>query len=93
MAKKFRYEHRVSDVNGREPSSLLVGEIAVNRYAGNEKLFIENSSGETVSFSSDQVIEGKIDTALGGLTLLQITQSDYDALQSYDPHTLYIIVN
>lgn len=31
-------------------------------------------------------------TALGGITLLQISQTDYDALTDKDPNTLYIII-
>jgi hypothetical protein len=32
-----------------------------------------------------------INTRLGGLTLVSITQTDYDALTTKDPHTLYVI--
>lgn len=57
---RFRYKHIQSTVENREPSSLLDGEIAVNRFAGKEKLFIKNSSGNVVSFSSDSAIDGKL---------------------------------
>lgn len=33
------------------------------------------------------------DINLGGFTLLQVTQQQYDQLQTKDPNTLYIIVN
>lgn len=33
------------------------------------------------------------DVNLGGFTLLQVTQQQYDQLQTKDPNTLYIIVN
>ena len=53
MAKKsFRYQHIYSVVDGKAPSAttLLEGEIAVNAFADNEKLFIKNSSGDVVDF-------------------------------------------
>ena len=53
MAKKtFRYQHIYSVVNDKAPSAttLLEGEIAVNAFADNEKLFIKNSSGDVVDF-------------------------------------------
>jgi hypothetical protein len=33
------------------------------------------------------------DVNLGGFTLVQVTQQQYDALSTKDPNTLYIIVN
>lgn len=33
------------------------------------------------------------DVNLGGFTLVQVTQQQYDQLQTKDPNTLYIIVN
>ena len=57
---RFRYKHIQSTVEDRVPSSLLEGEIAVNRFAGKEKLFIKNASGDVVSFSSDSAIDGKL---------------------------------
>ena len=33
------------------------------------------------------------DANLGGFTLVQVTQQQYDQLQTKDPNTLYIIVN
>ena len=40
----------------------------------------------------DAATYGQLNTRLGGFTLLQITQTDYDALTTKDPNTLYIIV-
>lgn len=57
---RFRYKHIQSTVEDRVPSSLLDGEIAVNRFAGKEKLFLKNASGNVVSFSSDSAIDGKL---------------------------------
>ena len=32
-------------------------------------------------------------TALGGLSLIKLTQAEYDALATKDSNTLYVIVN
>lgn len=50
--KKFRYQHIYSVVEGKAPSAdtILDAEIAVNAFAGDEKLFIKNSSGDVVDF-------------------------------------------
>ena len=40
----------------------------------------------------DAATYGQLNTRLGGFTLLQITQTAYDALTTKDPNTLYIIV-
>lgn len=39
----------------------------------------------------DAATYGQLDTRLGGLTLLKISQTDYDNLGTYDPNTLYVI--
>ena len=44
----------------------MEGEIAVNKFAGNEKLFIKNGSGDVVSFSSDQTIGTMISDSISG---------------------------
>lgn len=43
------------------------------------------------SSAHDAATYGQMNTRLGGLTLLSISQTDYDNLQTYDPDTLYII--
>jgi hypothetical protein len=55
----FRYQHLVSSVQGHEPNpgELKYGEIAVNNYAGEEKLFIENTDGEVVSIGGGDKID------------------------------------
>jgi len=53
MSKKiFRYQHIYSTVNDKAPSAttILEGEIAVNAFPDNEKLFIKNASGDVVDF-------------------------------------------
>ena len=54
MQKTFRYSHICSSVEGKQPtpSQLNLGEIAVNFAAGNEHLFIKNSSGDIISFDT-----------------------------------------
>jgi hypothetical protein len=49
---KFRYHHIKSSVEGKAPTAeqLKVAEIAVNDFAGGEKLFIKNSKNEVVDF-------------------------------------------
>lgn len=39
----------------------------------------------------DAATYGQLNTRLDGLTLLKISQTDYDNLQSYDANTLYVI--
>ena len=59
---KFRYQHIKSSVEGKAPTAAQIktGEIGVNDYAGDEKLFIKNSAGEVVDFPrgySQEVID------------------------------------
>lgn len=61
---RFRYKHIQSTVEDKVPSDLLDGEIAVNRYAGKEKLYIKNTSNSMVSFSSDSAVDGKLSDKL-----------------------------
>lgn len=67
MAKTFRYQHLRSLVNGVEPSSSLIreGEIAVNLYAGNEKIFLKNTNNEIVRFISEAKVDEKIQSQSG----------------------------
>jgi len=53
QGKNFRYIHLLSSVSDNEPQpeDLKYGELAINNYAGDEKLFIKNSDGYIVSFS------------------------------------------
>ena len=49
---KFRYQHIKSSVEGKAPSAaqIKVAEIAVNDFAGSEKLFIKNSENTVIDF-------------------------------------------
>lgn len=37
-------------------------------------------------------VDNAIDNKLAGLTMIKITQAEYDALATKDPNTLYLIV-
>ena len=50
------------------------------------------SPSAALSANQGRVLKELIDTRSGGLNLLQITQTAYDALATKDPNTLYIIV-
>lgn len=62
MAKKFRYQHIMSAVEGKLPTAeqLKDGEIAVNVFAGSEKLALKNSEGEVVTFKTDAQFEAEL---------------------------------
>ena len=78
MAKKFRYKHISSIIENRVPSELLDGEIAVNRFAGKEKLFIKNSNGQIISF----IPEHDVTTLISNLTeqLAELSSSTIDEI-------------
>jgi hypothetical protein len=67
MAKAFRYQHLRSLVNGVEPSTSLIreGEIAVNLYAGNEKMFLKNTNDQIVRFITEAQVDAKIQSQSG----------------------------
>ena len=51
------------------------------------------TSAEKVSWDGAATNASNAVTALGGLKLVKLTQSQYDALQTKDANTLFIIVN
>ena len=51
------------------------------------------TSAEKASWDGAATNASNAVTALGGLKLVKLTQSEYDALQTKDSSTLYIIVN
>ena len=69
MAKKFRYQHILSAVENKEPESLLAGEIAVNKFAGKEKLFIQNTDDEIIPFVPEHTVDEKIEEAISGVSV------------------------
>jgi hypothetical protein len=62
MEEQFRYQHYRCVVADIEPSTteLREGEIAVNLYAGKEKMFIKNTNNEIVRFIPEEQIDEKI---------------------------------
>lgn len=61
---RFRYKHIQSTIEDKAPQDLLDGEIAVNKYAGKEKLFIKNTEDEIIPFISETQINTKINSAI-----------------------------
>ena len=51
----------------------------------------KNSASGIVKELENAVTPAELDSRLGGLTLLPISQTDYDALSTKDPNTLYVI--
>ena len=51
------------------------------------------TSAEKVSWDGAATNASNAVTALGGIKLVKLNQSEYDALQTHDASTLYIIVN
>jgi hypothetical protein len=58
---RFRYKHIQSTTEGKAPSDLLDGELAVNRFKGKEKIFLKNANDEIISFSSDSLINKELE--------------------------------
>ena len=74
------------------------GEPVVRQYNVTRTLQLVETSAITTSLTSSstdsQVPSAKaVYDAMGGLTLLPISQADYDLLPTKDPNTLYIITN
>lgn len=67
---KFRYQHLKSATQGAVPSvgTLKKGEIGVNYYAGEEKLFIENSADQVVAFITSGAVTTLINNASTAIT-------------------------
>ena len=64
MAQQFRYQHYRSIVPDVEPSvsEIREGEIAVNLYAGKEKMFLKNTNNQIVRFVTEAQVDAKIAT-------------------------------
>ena len=82
-------------INGKLP---LSKEESATDYGGFFNFHLVETSAVTTSMSStstdSQVPSAKaVYNQLGGLKLVKLTQSQYDALQTKDSSTLYIIVN
>lgn len=114
-----KYQHTLSVVEDKAPTAndIKLGEIAVNLFAGKEKMYVKNSSNNIVAFpvsySKSEIdtaisanttainsevsratnAESTIDAKFDGVVLKKITQSAYNALQTKDANTLYIITD
>ena len=72
MTKVKHITHKKSDVANKAPKAedLANGEIAVNYAKDTERMYIKNTSGEIIPFSSDHIIIGGIiDTVLASKTM------------------------
>ena len=76
MAKAFRYQHLRSLVADVEPSVDVIreGEIAVNLYAGKERMFLKNTNNEIVRFITEAQVDAKIATGSSAPTEEKIQQ-------------------
>jgi len=72
---------------------VTAGTVASNTYYIITDAVGMNVTSTVTSGSTDVVTSGGVYDQLGGLKLLQITQSAYDILTTKDPNTLYVIVN
>lgn len=63
MAKVNHITHKKSSVAGKAPNvgAILDGEIAVNYAKDTERMYIKNTSGEIIPFSSDHIIKDYVD--------------------------------
>lgn len=58
---------------------------------GSSITVVQTTGQSTENVMSQKAVTDTIENRLGGLTLLSLTQSEYDDLQSKEPDTLYII--
>lgn len=81
MAKKFRYQHIMSAVEGKLPTAeqLKDAEIAVNVFAGAEKLAVKNSNDEIVTFATEAQVNNAIANAVEGLAVKAAVDEEIDA--------------
>ena len=47
----------------------------------------------TPTNDNDLITKKYVDNKLSGLTIIKITQAEYDALETKDPNTLYLIID
>lgn len=58
---------------------------------GSDINVVQTTGTSTTDVMSQNAVTTVLNTRLGGLTLLPITQTAYDALATKDPNTLYVI--
>ena len=98
---KTEVDKKVDDVNATaqeaygEAKSLTVTvydlDYALTEHTADTTVHV--TSAEKVSWDGAATNASNAVTALGGLKLVKLTQSQYDGLQTKDASTLYIIVN
>jgi len=77
------------------PTELIEGEIAINSHDG--KAFLKKDSGQVIEIGRDPDLDPYVRSIpKTGQTKIKdmvgITQVDYDAITTKDPHTLYVIL-
>ena len=72
-------------------TSIIISATGTNLPAIAKVTAIKNSASGIVKVLENAVTSAELDSRLGGLTLLPISQTDYDALSTKDPNTLYVI--
>lgn len=89
MAKAFRYQHLRSLVPDTVPTAeqLREGEIAVNLAAGKEKMFLKNTSGQVITFITEQQVEAKIESG----SSIPITEKINELSGAIDSNTADIV--
>ena len=77
MVKINHIRHKKSDVADKAPSSEVIsnGEIAVNYAKNTERMYIKNTAGEIIPFSSDHII---IDSVLNTVLMDRTMGKGYD---------------
>lgn len=63
-----------------------------NLDAATAGLIADNTSSTAGALNTTYASSAYVNDKLGGMTLVQITQADYDALLTKDPNTLYVVV-
>ena len=95
LGPNAKVTHGGSVAIGQGSKTSVVGEVS---FGGTVNAFTYNSSGYRLLTNvhdpvndHDAATKGYVNNRLGGLTLVSISQTDYDALVTKDPNTLYVI--
>ena len=79
------YHNGVTDVENRSNAHTL-------DWDGNAWFQGNVSVNGTPTNDNDLITKKYVDNKLSGLTIIKITQAEYDALETKDPNTLYLII-
>ena len=80
---------RAHSYNGE--TNIVISATGTNLPAIAKVTATKNSASGIVKELENAVTSAELDSRMGGLTLLPISQTDYDALSTKDPNTLYVI--